>query len=437
MKRLISYSIIAISTFTANAAIISGSIDLNNPSILSVSRIDGSYKNIDIKPEEKSYSINLDASTPEIMTLFLTYTDEAGKKMQLYTPIYIDKDIYISLNIKNNNGQISFETEDKELSSFIEYNDFIKNNFKLPTDSSEDSIYLQGFNSKADELKEKMNHKLAYDYMELWGINARNTAGLMLSRRDRKNGITNSTHDKQIVDVDRLINNSAAIYYPVIVAMIIQEKAKGQDITQKIASIRENIPEGTLRQHIETKLINEYVTQNKSNENSSEVLATLDSVAKDMPQYNDWVSAIKGYKSFSQPGDEAPDDIFYDVNGNIVRLSDFKGKNIFIDLWASWCTYCIKELPYIHKIEEEFSDSDIIFIGISFDENLESWKNALKKHNLKGNQLIISSPEFAEKLQISALPQYLLYGKDGKLINNNTPRPHKHDALSQLLKSLN
>ncbi|MGL5683811.1 MAG: TlpA disulfide reductase family protein, partial [Marinifilaceae bacterium] len=57
-----------------------------------------------------------------------------------------------------------------------------------------------------------------------------------------------------------------------------------------------------------------------------------------------------------------------DRNGKMISLSDFKGKVVVVDVWAGWCAPCRKEIPYFSKLEKEFREKDVVFIGISVDE---------------------------------------------------------------------
>ena len=65
----------------------------------------------------------------------------------------------------------------------------------------------------------------------------------------------------------------------------------------------------------------------------------------------------------AKEGKLAPDFTLIDFDGNSVKLSDFKGKPVFIDFWAAWCPFCTDEMPDIEKLHKEFGD-DLIILGI-------------------------------------------------------------------------
>lgn len=66
-------------------------------------------------------------------------------------------------------------------------------------------------------------------------------------------------------------------------------------------------------------------------------------------------------------GDKCPEFVFKDAQGKDHRLSELKGKYVFIDVWASWCYPCRKEYPYLQELEEKMEGKNIVFVGISCD----------------------------------------------------------------------
>jgi len=127
----------------------------------------------------------------------------------------------------------------------------------------------------------------------------------------------------------------------------------------------------------------------------------------------------------------------FDKNGKTFRLSDYKGKLIYIDIWATWCGPCVEEFPHSRKLVERYrKNEDLVFLYLSKDSNQKSWKNYLKKNPaLKGihgiqppkkddyDHLKIDSNNVMRLYKINGIPRYILIGKDGKIINYNAARP--------------
>lgn len=68
------------------------------------------------------------------------------------------------------------------------------------------------------------------------------------------------------------------------------------------------------------------------------------------------------------PGIKAPDFALNDLDGNLVKLSDFNGKVVILDFWATWCPPCRKEIPHFIELENEFKDKGLAIIGVSVDQ---------------------------------------------------------------------
>ena len=80
-------------------------------------------------------------------------------------------------------------------------------------------------------------------------------------------------------------------------------------------------------------------------------------------------------------GELAPEFVLENFEGEVVRLSDFKGKPIFIDFWAGWCPFCVGELPEIEKTHQEYGD-DLVVLGIhrTDTESVDVGKKFADKH---------------------------------------------------------
>lgn len=114
-----------------------------------------------------------------------------------------------------------------------------------------------------------------------------------------------------------------------------------------------------------------------------------------------------------------------DINGRDISLELFKGKYIVLDFWASWCSPCRKEIPFLKEIHEEFKNKKIVFLSISIDSNIRKWKDFVNNNRLIGIQIRAgySQRELSKHYKIRGVPKFILLGKDGKIIIPNLPRP--------------
>jgi thiol-disulfide isomerase/thioredoxin len=138
------------------------------------------------------------------------------------------------------------------------------------------------------------------------------------------------------------------------------------------------------------------------------------------------------------PGKPAPHFAARDLHGNIVDLSAFQGKVIYIDIWATWCGPCLGEIPAMEKLIHDMEGKDVVFLGVSVDENEDAWKKMLRDKNMKGAHIIAPGnfeSTVAKAYQVRGIPHYVLIDKYGNIANANAPRPgYVKEELERLLK---
>jgi thiol-disulfide isomerase/thioredoxin len=125
-----------------------------------------------------------------------------------------------------------------------------------------------------------------------------------------------------------------------------------------------------------------------------------------------------------QIGKPAPPFSLPDERGKIHHLADFKGKVIYIDLWASWCTPCRAEMPNFKKLKAKFKDNnDVAFMGIAVFDGEKEWRQALSEEKPEWLQLYDTNSAVAKSYVAAAIPKYILIDKNGKVVNFNAPGP--------------
>lgn len=135
----------------------------------------------------------------------------------------------------------------------------------------------------------------------------------------------------------------------------------------------------------------------------------------------------------SKPGKPSPEIQAVDIDGKQWTLADFRGKYIYIDMWATWCNPCRREMPYLKELEEKFSDANIVFLGLSTDSDKSKWEAMVKKGELSGVQLYLGSQSvFQKAYQIEGIPRFILLDREGKIINNNMSRPSEEITATTL-----
>lgn len=131
---------------------------------------------------------------------------------------------------------------------------------------------------------------------------------------------------------------------------------------------------------------------------------------------------------------------YQNYNGENTSLSDFKGKYVYIDVWATWCGPCLREMPEMQKLMAEYKEKNIVFVFISVDDLKDTgkWKKMVADKKFGGIHLIsdnkLESP-FMKSYGVSLIPRSILIGPDGKLVSAMAPRasdPSSRQFLDKL-----
>jgi len=136
-------------------------------------------------------------------------------------------------------------------------------------------------------------------------------------------------------------------------------------------------------------------------------------------------------------GREAPDFTYQDINGKQVSLSDFHGKYVFVDVWATWCGPCLKEQPFLRQMEERFHSDSLVFVSIGTDPDPTPWRKMIAKKKLGGTHLFAPGAwesQLMTDYAISSIPRFILIDPDGKFIDSDAPRPS--EGVGDMIRSL-
>lgn len=134
-------------------------------------------------------------------------------------------------------------------------------------------------------------------------------------------------------------------------------------------------------------------------------------------------------------------DFKWNENGKEMKLSDYKGKVILLNFWATWCPPCRKELPDLSTLSTELNGKDFKLIGVSVDDNQEVLNNFLKTNKLSYT-VLFEPNELVQKYMSAAgqnqnvVPQTYIIDKNGKVVEAIMGSRSKSDFLSIINKYL-
>ncbi|MCX2743149.1 TlpA disulfide reductase family protein [Mangrovivirga sp. M17] len=157
-------------------------------------------------------------------------------------------------------------------------------------------------------------------------------------------------------------------------------------------------------------------------------------------KYSFLLKGLKNSLKSSDNGKTAFDFNATTIEGTKIQLSDYKGKYVLIDAWATWCGPCVKYRPDLIKIAEETSDKNIQFLMVSVDKNTDKWQSYIKNQRLPDNSLDVKISNdkiehFRNKFFIPSIPRYILIDPEGKIIESDLDGPSK-DLKEFLMKTV-
>jgi len=127
-------------------------------------------------------------------------------------------------------------------------------------------------------------------------------------------------------------------------------------------------------------------------------------------------------------GEVAPDFVMQDVTGRELKLSDFKGKVVVLDFWATWCGPCIASFPHTQAIAKKYADQDVVVLASGTSDTIAKFKEWIPKNQPKYPDMVWAfdphergSDTFAERASsklygVSGIPTQFVIGRDGKVV---------------------
>lgn len=216
-----------------------------------------------------------------------------------------------------------------------------------------------------------------------------------------------------------------------------QKELLKKDSTYSMINYVENYIIGLKSEKIKNQLVSmlfRYIRA--TNKNLEDVYKKIMTLLTDDYLKNDLVRRYGVAKS-TDKGMASADFNYENYNGGKTSLADLKGKYVYVEVWATWCGPCIREMPELKSLIAEYKGKNIVFVSISVDEkkNYDKWKKVIADKNVGGIQLISDKEldaDFMKFYGVSLLPRSILLGPDGKLIAATAPRPSSPETKPYL-----
>ncbi len=197
--------------------------------------------------------------------------------------------------------------------------------------------------------------------------------------------------------------------------------------------IDQEIFEEEIRNFLAFQVMKEYL-QNGGDEQVEMMNERFRAICKDGGMLAEIRKALE-YAMPSKDGRQVAQFSGTDILGSPVTVESLRGHIVYLDVWASWCQGCIKNVAVLDSLRTQFRSEDVLFVSLSLDEDPMAWRSFLSKYAPGGIQILDKTgwnSKVRTRYLIESVPRYMLIDRKGMIVNSDAPPPSNPEIIHQI-----
>lgn len=209
-----------------------------------------------------------------------------------------------------------------------------------------------------------------------------------------------------------------------LVAEAVSENGSDDQAIRYMNQVDKSLPDG----YAKDKIMSSYLQFGMKPDENLETVFTI--YKNSNPNQENLAKLTERYNKLKTItiGNPSPTFNFENHKGGYTSLESLKGKYVYIDVWATWCGPCLREIPFLQQIENDYHGKNVQFVSISIDEpkDYNKWKTMVAEKALGGIQLMADNnwnSKFVKDYAILGIPRFILIDPQGNIVSADAPRP--------------
>lgn len=396
----------------------------------------GSNKVVEMQREGDKFSAKVNVSPDGLYQL----TAVKGY-LQMFQYLYLpgNESVNVNVSVENKSLITDFNADNKAISHF----NYVKNSNdrKLwDKDVCEFEAYksvLDSYASSGNEAVAMAQSENVKEFIKVWSrVSAYDACYSIRRKGDLPKNDAKELISSTLDNVLAVLDSDYSIYFPAVQTIVRDCIDEDMNLVQEFEYFYAKFSNERIRNYINELLVDRFVSTHNYNDYFDSGLDQLTTVVEKYSLDRRYIAEYESRRATIKGTPFPADVVLRDANGNTVDFSKFRGKYVYIDMWASWCIPCAKEVPHLKKLESELQNENVVFVSISMDKKTDPWIKKMNALDMHGYQLINADNRLSEVLNVSGIPFFLIYDKEGKLFIYNAPRPSSGEVIMQLLEGL-